>query len=132
MKAALGAESALPRCCVVSNFCFQWVPLCSDSGVGDGEILQKRQHQDWVTDDVTVVHVPKVRQASVRLQHMLRVMGTSKLFLGHQAGSVLTAISLQGLLADGCSSTRVDANPGKGARRLPRGDASWPQFILRL
>ena len=34
---------------VVSDFRFQWVPLCSDSGVSDVEVLQKRQHQDWVT-----------------------------------------------------------------------------------
>ena len=29
------------------DFCFQWVPLRSDSSVGDTEILQKRQHQGW-------------------------------------------------------------------------------------
>ena len=64
---------------VVNDFCFQWVPLRSDSGVGDVEILQKRQHQDWVAHDVTVFHVPLIRQASVFLQHVLGIMGTSVL-----------------------------------------------------
>ena len=65
----------------VDDFCFQWVPLRSDSGVGDIEILQKRQHQDWVTHNVTIVHVPLICQASVFLQRVLRVVGTGELFL---------------------------------------------------
>ena len=36
--------------------------LSSDSGIGDVEFLQRRQHQDWVTHkNVTVVHVPLIR-----------------------------------------------------------------------
>ena len=49
------------------------VPLSSDPGVGNVEALKKRKHQDWVTHDVTVFHVPVVRQASVFLAE--RVVG---------------------------------------------------------
>ena len=62
------------------RFCFQWVPLRSDPGVGDVEVLQKRQHQDCVAHGVTVVHVPLVRQAHVSPQRVPRVMSTSELF----------------------------------------------------
>ena len=41
------ANFPLKRCCVqvvhvVDDFCFQWVPLSSDSGVGGVEVLKKR------------------------------------------------------------------------------------------
>ena len=29
---------------VADDFCYQWVPLRSDSGVGDIEVLEKKQH----------------------------------------------------------------------------------------
>ena len=48
---------------VVSDCCFQWVPLRSDSGVGDVECLQGRRHQDRATHNVTIVHVPLICQA---------------------------------------------------------------------
>ena len=48
---------------IVDDFCLQWVPLRSDSGIGNIEVLQRGQHQDWVARDV--VHVPLIRQASV-------------------------------------------------------------------
>ena len=37
-------------------------------------------HAAHQSDNVTVIHVPRVCQASVFLQRMLRVVGTSKLF----------------------------------------------------
>ena len=52
----------------------------SDSGIGNVDVLQKMQHQDRVAHFVTVVHVPLVRQASVLLQRVLRIMGTGVLF----------------------------------------------------
>ena len=42
--------------------------------------LGERQHQDWVAHNVTLVHVPLIRQASAFLQHVPRVMSTSELF----------------------------------------------------
>ena len=73
------------RCCVqvvhiVNYFCFQWVPLRSNFGVGDVKFLQEGRHQDRVTHDVAVIHVPQVCQASIFLQCMLRVVGIGKLF----------------------------------------------------
>ena len=65
---------------VVDDFRFQWVPLSSDSGVGNVEVLQKSQHQDWVAHSVTIVHEPLIRQASALLQRVLRIMGTGVLF----------------------------------------------------
>ena len=65
---------------VVNDFCFQWVPLRSDSGVGDVEFLQERRHRDRVTHDVTIVHVLLICQASAFLQRMLRVVGTGEIF----------------------------------------------------
>ena len=58
---------------VVDDIRFLWVPSCSIRIV---EFLQVRWHQDRVTHDV-VVHVPQVRQASVFLQCMPRVVGLS-------------------------------------------------------
>ena len=52
----------------------------SDSGVGDTQILQKKQHLGWVAHDVTTVYVPMIRQASASLHRMLRVVGTCELF----------------------------------------------------
>ena len=62
------------RCCiqvvhVVDDFCFQWVPPRSDSGVGDIEILQEGRHQDRVTHNVTVAHVPLICQTSFLAKH---------------------------------------------------------------
>ena len=34
----------------------------------------------WVTHDVTVIHVPLIRQASAFLQRVLRVVSTGELF----------------------------------------------------
>ena len=45
---------------VVDDFCFQRISLSSDHVVGDVEILEKKQHQDWVTHDVAIVHVPLI------------------------------------------------------------------------
>ena len=45
------------------DFRFMWVSLCSNYGIGDVELLQVRRHQDRVTQNVTVVYVPQVRQA---------------------------------------------------------------------
>ena len=59
---------------------FLWVPLRSDLGVGDVEFLQEGRHQDRVTHDVVVIHVPQVCQARGTWQRMLRVVGTGKLF----------------------------------------------------
>ena len=77
----------LRRCCIqvvhiADDLCFQWGPLRSDSDIGNVEVVQKGQHQDWVTHDVTVVTVPLIRQASVLLQRVLRIMGTG-VFSGH-------------------------------------------------
>ena len=62
---------------VADDFRFLWVPLSSDSGVGDVKILHEMQHQEWVAHDVAVVHVPLVCLTSIFLQRMLRVVGTS-------------------------------------------------------
>ena len=52
------------------------VSFRSNFGIGDLEFLQVRRHQDRVTQNVAVVHVPQVRQASVFLQRVLRVVGS--------------------------------------------------------
>ena len=64
------ADSPLRKCCiqivhVADDFRVLGDPFRSDSGVGDVENQQERRHQDRVTHDVAVVHVPQVRQASV-------------------------------------------------------------------
>ena len=64
----------------VDDFRFQWAPLGTDSGIGNVEVLQKRQRQDCVAHDVTVVHVPLICQASVFLQPVPHVTSTSELF----------------------------------------------------
>ena len=56
------ANVPLRRCCVqvvhvVDDFRWQRVPFSTDSDIGNIEVLQKRQHQDRVTHDVTVIHV---------------------------------------------------------------------------
>ena len=93
-----------------------------------------------MTHNVTVVHVPLIRHAPDFLQRVLRIMGTPLAFLGHQTGSLLTpAISQHGLLANGAPLQVVYANAGKGACRLPRGNASshfcrhhsWGQAALQ-
>ena len=71
------ADPPLKRRCiqvvhVVDGFCFLGVPLRSDFGVGNVDVLQKKYHQDRVTHDVAVIHVPQVSQASVFLQRMRR------------------------------------------------------------
>ena len=72
----------------------------SAPGVGDVEFLQERRHQDRVTYNVTIVHVPLICQAPVCLQRVLRVVGSSKLLQAAKAGSWLTpAFWLRGLLA---------------------------------
>ena len=45
---------------VADDFCFLGVPLRSDFGVGDVKLLQEERHQDRVTHDVTIVHVPLI------------------------------------------------------------------------
>ena len=64
---------------MADDFSFQLVPLRSDSGVGDIEILQEGRHQDRVTHDGAVIRVPQFCQASVFLQRMLRVVGSGEL-----------------------------------------------------
>ena len=49
---------------------------------------RRSQHQDWVALDVTVVHVPLVRQAPVSLERVPRVMSTG-VFFWAPAGSLL-------------------------------------------
>ena len=80
------ANSPLGRRCIQvfhaeDDFCLLGVPLRSAFGLGDVEILQEMQHQDWVTHNVTVVHAPLICQASVFfLQRMLQVVDTRELF----------------------------------------------------
>ena len=86
------ADPPLKRRCIqvihaVDDFCFLWVPLRSDFGVGDVEFLQARRHQDWVTQNVTIVHVPKVRQASILLQHAPRIVGSGEFLWATQQKS---------------------------------------------
>ena len=57
------ANSPLRRCCtevvhVVDDFCFLRIPLRSNVGLGDVEILQVRRYQDWVTQSVALVFQP--------------------------------------------------------------------------
>ena len=65
---------------VVNDFCFQWgsAPLRLWRWRRRNPAEEGR-HQDWVAHDVTVFHVPLIRQASVFLQHVLGIMGTSVL-----------------------------------------------------
>ena len=49
----------------VDDFCFLVVALRYNFGVGGVKFLQEGRHQDRVTHDVTVIHVPQVCQASV-------------------------------------------------------------------
>ena len=76
---ACAPARAASRSFMANDFCVQWVPLCSGSGVGDVEILQERRHQDRVTHNVAVIRVPLIRQASAFLHRVLRVVGTDKL-----------------------------------------------------
>ena len=55
-------------------FCFLRVPLRSDFCVGQVEFQQEGRHQEGVTQNVTIVHVPSVRKASVFLQRVTRVV----------------------------------------------------------
>ena len=108
------ANSPLRKRCVqiihvVDDFCFQWVPLRSDSG-DDDEVLQQRQHQDWVAHDVTVVHVPLI---SAKLFRPTKPENCRFL----QPGCV---VRLQTLFL--CRI--VHANPMKGPPCLPCGNAS--------
>ena len=50
---------------VLGDFCFLGVPLRSDFGVGDIEFLHegRGRHQDWATQNVTIVHVPQVHHS---------------------------------------------------------------------
>ena len=118
-------NSPLRRCCVQvvhaeNDLRFQWVPLSSDSGLGNVEVLGKRQHQDWVAHDVTIVLVPLVCQASAFLKHVPRIMSTCELFWPTkqkicrflQSGRVVHSESLFLCIV-------VHANPKKGVRRLP-------------
>ena len=50
----------------------------SDFRIGVVEPLSERRHQDRVTHSVTIVHVPQLRQASIFLQRVPRVVGTSE------------------------------------------------------
>ena len=66
-------NSPLRRYCtqvvhVVDDFRFLRVSFCSNFRIGVVEFLQVRRHQDRVTHNVTIVHVPPVRQASFFLQ----------------------------------------------------------------
>ena len=56
----------------------KWMTSVS-SGFRSAPTLQKRQHQGWVTHDVTVVHVPLICQASFFVQRVPRVVGSGKL-----------------------------------------------------
>ena len=69
----------LRRCCtrvvhVVIDFRFQ-----RGSFIGVVEFMQVRRHQDRVTHDVTIIHVPLIRQASIFLQRVPRVVGSGEL-----------------------------------------------------
>ena len=70
---------------VVDDLCLLGVPLRSDFGVVNIDFLQEGRHQDRVTHNVTVIHVPQLRQATVFLQRMPQVVFT--LFPGSLAGS---------------------------------------------
>ena len=58
--------------------------------VSDVEVLKERWHQDWVTHDVTVIHVPLIRRAFAFLQRVLWVVGTGELLWATKTGSWLT------------------------------------------
>ena len=47
--------------------------------VASSNSCQERRHQDRVTHSVTIVHVPQVRQASIFLQRVPRVVGSGEL-----------------------------------------------------
>ena len=105
----------------VDDFRFQWFPLCSDPGIGSVEVLERRQHQDWVTHNVAIVRVTLICQDSVFLQHVPRVMSTSELF---RPTKLENCRFLQPGRVSAWSRCSSAANPRKGARRLPGGNAS--------
>ena len=46
---------------VVDYFCFLRVSSSSNFLVGVVKFVQVGRHEDWVTEDVTIIHVPEVR-----------------------------------------------------------------------
>ena len=50
---------------VVNDLRFLWGSFRFNFGSGGIEIVQVGRHQDRVTQDVTMIHVPKVREASI-------------------------------------------------------------------
>ena len=75
--ASFRTSSILPfgRCCIqvsheTDDFRFLRVSFRSNFGIGVIEFVQVKRHQDGVTHDVTIIHVPKVRQTSLLLQGM--------------------------------------------------------------
>ena len=106
---------------VLDDVRFHWVPLRSDSGSGNVEVLKKRLHQDSVTQDVTVIHLAVVRQASVLLQRMPWVMSTGELFWPTKLGICRFLQSDRAVRMESLFLCRVGhAKPRKGARHGPQ------------
>ena len=63
---------------VVNGFCLLRISLCSDFVVGLIKILQTGRHQDRVAEDVTIVNVPEVCQASIFLWIMSWVVSSNE------------------------------------------------------
>ena len=96
-----------------------------NSGIGNVEFLQKRQHQDWMAHDVTVVHVPLICQASILLQRTLRIMGSGVFFMGSPAGSFADSRSLAEWSACSRCSCAESLTPIQG-----RAPAACPAAML--
>ena len=107
---------------VLDDVRFHWVPLRSDSGSGNVEVLKKRLHQDSVTQDVTVIHLAVVRQASVLLQRMPWVMSTGELFWPTKLGICRFLQSDRAVRMSRCSSAE-SVTPSQG--RVPATDHSF-------
>ena len=74
LRDVLSGSDSDSECNTSSGDCGDFGHLRSNLGVGDVEFLQAGRHQDWVTHNVTIVHVPQVRQASILLQHVPRIV----------------------------------------------------------
>ena len=69
---------------VVNHFRFLWVSFCSNFRLGAVEFMHVRRHQGRVTLDVTIIHVPQVRQASIFLQSMSWIVSSGEFFRSNQ------------------------------------------------
>ena len=59
---------------------FSWFRSAPTLALATSRSCRKGNTRNWVAHDVTVVHVPLIRKASVLLQRVPRVMSTGELF----------------------------------------------------